>query len=276
MPHPPATSATRPGRGSAASALRRRRLRRARVALVALALVALGAAGALALAQQRPQALARASGPARTGLAAASDALASTGASAAAGVKARPARRVTVIAWQPSHQADTGADWQEYVICGDIVDRAIALLPEFTHVKAWETGMGLTGANGYRPKPVNTPAFDSEVAKSNAASASVFIAVHNDGGAPSGILGMCMPGDTAARALAERLKAALVSATGLPDRGMREERLYSLEPGRNHAATRLLLEIGDNKADRAFLLDGSNRQAIAQALADSLRESELP
>ncbi len=189
---------------------------------------------------------------------------------------AQPVRRTTVFAWQPSHQADTGVDWKEYVICGDIVDRVIALLPEFTHVKAWETGMGLSGSNGYRPQPKNTPAFDSEIAQANAARASVFISVHNDGGAPSGILGMCMPGDTGSRTLAERLKSALVSATKLPDRGMREERLYSLEPSRNKAGTRLLLEIGDNKADRAFLLDASNRQAIAVALAEALRESDLP
>jgi hypothetical protein len=189
---------------------------------------------------------------------------------------AAPERRTTIIAWQPSHQADTGADWKEYVICGDIVDRVIALLPEFTHVKAWETGMGLSGSNGYRPQPKNAPAFDSEVSQANSANAAVFISVHNDGGAPSGILGMCMPGDATSRALAERLKAALVLATKLPDRGIREERLYSLEPERNKAGTRLLLEIGDNKADRAFLLDEANRQAIAVALADSLRESDLP
>jgi hypothetical protein len=187
-----------------------------------------------------------------------------------------PTGRSTIIAWQPSHQADTGVDWDEHVICGDIVDRVIALMPEFEHVKAWETGMGLSGSNGYRPQPKNTAAFDSELRQANSAPASVFISVHNDGGAPSGVLGMCMPGDANSRAVAERLKAALVSATKLPDRGMREERLYSLESARNHAGIRLLLEIGDNKADRGFLLDAANRQAIAQALADSLCESDLP
>lgn len=229
------------------------------------------AAGGVVL--SRPAALMRASASAGAGIAgkllphaAAVEAVAST----------VPARRSTIIAWQPSHQADTGADWEEYVICGDIVDRVIALLPEFTHVKAWETGMGLSGSNGYRPQPKNAPAFDSEIAQANGAGAAVFVSVHNDGGAPSGILGMCMPGDAGSRALAERLKAALVLATKLPDRGIREERLYSLEPERNHAGTRLLLEIGDNKADRAFLLNAANRQAIAAALADSLRESDLP
>jgi len=241
-----------------------------------LALVALAAAAGLGWALSRPVALARAGvADART-TRVAGGSLGQVASRAATSVKAEPARRVTVIAWQPSHQADTGADWEEYVICGDIVDRVIALLPEFTHVKAWEIGMGLSGANGYRPKPINTPAFDSEVGKANAAGATVFVAVHNDGGAPSGILGMCMPGDATSRALAEKLKAALVSATGLPDRGMREERLYSLEAQRNKADARLLLEIGDNKADRAFLLDEGNRQAIAVALAGTLKGSDLP
>jgi len=184
--------------------------------------------------------------------------------------------RTTVIAWQPSHQADTGSDWQEYVVCGDIVDRAIALLPEFKHVKGWETAMGLSGSNSYRPEPKNAPAFDSEIKQANVANATVFVSVHNDGGAPSGILGMCMPGDEASRSMAERFKTALCAATGLPDRGMREERLYSLDPVRNNADLRMLLEIGDNKADRAFLLDANNRQVIARALADAVRESELP
>lgn len=195
---------------------------------------------------------------------------------AAASTRLTPQMRTTVIAWQPSHQADTGSDWKEYVVCGDIVDRVIALLPQFRHVKAWELGMGLSGSNGYRPQPVNTPAFDSEIDIANDAEATVFISVHNDGGAPSGVLGMCMPGDAESRALAEALKAALCDATGLPDRGIREERLYSLESPRNKARLRLLLEIGDNKADREFLLDEANRQSIAQALATALEEGDLP
>lgn len=258
----------------------RRRVRRSRVPVVAAVAVVVLVAVAAALAAVvllRAPAVVRATVAAGDRTAPASCATLGALSGGAAAEYAPPVhRRTTVIAWQPSHQADTGADWQEYVICGDIVDRVIALLPEFTHVKAWETGMGLSGSNGYRPQPKNTPAFDSEIAKANAGKATVFVAVHNDGGAPSGILGMCMPDDAASRSLAERFTAALVKATGLPHRGMREERLYSLESVRNKAGLRLLLEIGDNKADRAYLLDADNRQVIAQALADSFKESELP
>ena len=74
-----------------------------------------------------------------------------------------PKMRRSVIAWQPSHQDDTGDKrWHEYKVCGSIVDVAIAALPEYRHVKAWEISMGLTGTNTYRPRPMNTKAFDAE------------------------------------------------------------------------------------------------------------------
>lgn len=181
------------------------------------------------------------------------------------------------IAWQPSHQGDTGyRGWKEYEVCGDIARRAIGLLPEYEHVLAWETNMGLTGSNNYTPDrgPTNTPAFDSEIAMSNAAGATLFVSIHNDGGAPSGILAMCMPGDAAGRAACETLADALVSATGLPDRGIREARLYSLE-ARNTAPIKCLLEIGDNEADRAYLENPANREVIARGLAQGVRALEL-
>lgn len=192
-------------------------------------------------------------------------------ATATATVMAMPVE--LVIAWQPSHQADTGVDgWSEYVICGDIVDRTMALLPEFTHVKAWDLSHGLTGSNSYRPQPTNTPAFDTEIAAANSAEADVFVAVHNDGAAPSGVLGLYVPGDAAGQRLAQSLVASLVSGTGLPDRGTAEMRLYSLEAERNTATHRVLLEIGDNVADRAYLESPGGRQEIASALAAGLRD----
>ena len=44
-------------------------------------------------------------------------------------------------------------------------------------------------------------------------------------------------------------------------------RLYSLEPERNEAPIRILLEIGDNEADRDYLMDPAGREEIAVALA---------
>jgi N-acetylmuramoyl-L-alanine amidase len=177
-----------------------------------------------------------------------------------------PSRR-PVVAFQPSHQDDTGdAAWHEYRICGDIAERTIALLEgaPVTTVLAWETGMGLTGSNN---DGSNARAFDSEIGRANDAGADYFISIHNDGGAPSGVLGMYFTGDARAAKLAEALAQSLARQTGLPYRGIRGRPLYSLDAHRNRAPLRVLLEIGDNVKDRAFLEDPAGRQRIAAALA---------
>jgi hypothetical protein len=172
-----------------------------------------------------------------------------------------------VVSFQPSHQDDTGdAGWHEYRICGDIAQRTIALLegsPVRT-VLAWETGMGLTGSNN---DGSNARAFDSEIRRANDADADYFISIHNDGTAPSGVLGMYYAGDTRSAGLAEVLARSLSREIGLPYRGIRASPLYSLDSSRNHAPVRVLLEIGDNVQDRAFLEDPAGRQKIAAALA---------
>ena len=178
-----------------------------------------------------------------------------------------------VVAWQPSHQDDTGNDsWHEYRICGDIVARTMALLPDVGNVLAWETGMGLTGSNNNGG--TNRPAFDSELARANEAEADYFISIHNDGGAPSGVLGMYFVGDEASAEVAERFARAVSLATSLPYRGLRGHDLYSLDPKRNGAPVRILLEIGDNAQDRAFLEDPDARQKIAVSLAAAVRSLE--
>jgi hypothetical protein len=180
----------------------------------------------------------------------------------------------TVVAFQPAHQGDTSDDptFKEYVICGDIVDRAIALLPEYTCVKAWDIKDGLTGSNNYRPQPTNIKAFDKELAISNAAKADVFVAVHVDSGAlKNWLLAETLPGDSKGKALAETLLGSLSKELGWKKRDPRLVRLYSLEPVRNNAKYRALFEIGDNANDRAFLENPDNRQRIAQALADGIR-----
>lgn len=185
-----------------------------------------------------------------------------------------PSKSGVVVAWQPSHQDDTGGNsWHEYRICGDIVKRTIALLPDIGNVRAWETGMGLTGSNNNGG--TNRPAFNSELAKANEAGADYFISVHNDGGAPSGVLGMHFVGDEKSAGVAERLARAVSTGTGLPYRGLRGHDLYSLDSKRNNAPVRILLEIGDNAQDRMFLEDPGGRQKIATSLAAAVRLLEV-
>lgn len=180
-----------------------------------------------------------------------------------------PAKKDVTVAWQPSHQDDTDdASWHEYQTCGDIVDRAIQLCTMVDNAKCWDITHGLTGTNRYDPQPTNTPAFDNEVAMANQAQADYFISVHNDGGAPSGILGLCMPGDALSRSYLEQSIRALCASTGLPNWGIWEVRLYSLEPERNSCPVRFLLEIGDNVKDRDKLMNPEFRQLVAQTLAN--------
>ncbi len=176
-----------------------------------------------------------------------------------------------MIAWQPSHQDDTGDEaWHEYVICGDIVERTIALAPGFTHVVAWETELGLTGSNNNGGS--NVDAFDSELQKANDAGADYFISVHNDGNAPSGVMGMYFEGDAASADIAERLAEALAEGLGLPLRATVGRDLYSLDAARNEAPIRVLLEIGDNVRDRDLLEDPVGRAKIAALLAQALSD----
>ena len=174
-----------------------------------------------------------------------------------------------VVAWQPSHQNDTGTNWHEYEICGDIVDKTIAFATGVQNAKCWDLSHGLTGSNNYNPSPTNTVAFDNEVEQANQAGALYFVAIHNDGGAPSGVLGEYLPGDAESQKLADQFVKAVCAKTGLPNRGLRPVRLYSLEADRNHAKYKCLLEIGDNAKDRVFLENPANRELIARALADA-------
>jgi len=118
----------------------------------------------------------------------------------------------TVIAWVPSHQDDTGVAWHEYVVCGDITQRAMALLPDFINVRCWELGMGLT-TNNHR-------ALQSEVDQANAANADCYIGIHVDSGAPSGILGVYFTGDSNSANYAAALARSIAASMGMTYRGL--------------------------------------------------------
>jgi hypothetical protein len=176
-----------------------------------------------------------------------------------------------VVAFQVSHQADTGFEgWQEWAVSGDIALRAMSEIHFASTALAWDLSGDLFGTNRYEPEPTNVPAFDSEIEFANAQRADIFIAMHNDGGAPSGVFALVIPGDTGSAELAQRIVDRAAECTGLPNRGVREVRMYSLEAPRNTATYRILLEMGDNVADRAFLEDPRGRAAFASAIVEVL------
>jgi N-acetylmuramoyl-L-alanine amidase len=173
----------------------------------------------------------------------------------------------TVIAWNLSHQDDNGSNgWHEYAVCGDIAKRAMALLPDFTNVLAWETGMGLTSKNDASLK--------SECDKANAAHAQVFIAVHVNGGAGSGFTGEYYPGDSASARFGEAVLRSVVATMNMTFYYVRPRPgLFVVDPTHNQAPIRVLFELGDNVADCALLTSADGRQRLAAALAKAVKEN---
>ena len=172
-----------------------------------------------------------------------------------------------VIAWNPSHQDDTGTDgWHEYAVCGEIAKRTIALLPDFTNVLCWETGMGLTSDSG--------AALRSECEKANAAHAQIFIAVHVNGGGGRGLAGYYYTGDSSSAHYAEALLGSVSASMGMTVRQVSpRSNLFVLDPANNHAPIRVLLELGDNVTDRELLTSAQGQKKLAAALAKAVNEN---
>jgi len=143
-----------------------------------------------------------------------------------------------VIAWNPSHQDDTGSNgWHEYAVCGDIAKRTMALLSGFSNVLCWETGMGLASKNDASLK--------AEAAKANAANAQVFVAVHVNGGSGGGFTGEYSPGDSVSARYLEALLRSVAATMNMKFYYVRPRSgLVVLDPANNQAPIRVLLELG--------------------------------
>lgn len=175
------------------------------------------------------------------------------------------AKPKVVVAWQPSHQDDTGdGEWHEYKISGAIVDYAISAAAKVKSVKAWDISSGLSGSNS---APSNTEAFDRELATANAAKATYFVSVHVGTDGESGVKGFYMPGDSGSKILAQRLVAAVAAKTGAPNKGVEEQELYSLEHDKNKAKYRVLVEVGGSDEEIQKLQVKKAQQDIGKALA---------
>ena len=209
--------------------------------------------------------------------------------------------KVTII-WQPSHQTDTGRDYNEAVVCNAIVESAMSTLPKLDEYKVWSYGKtNLHHADtGSNTKIEHTTAiiagkisgYAYELQQANNHHPQVFIAIHNNGGTKRhAIWGYVHEGDKFEpenRALADRLVKAVCEVTDLENRGVlrdsstgrndyrckttRQLAFYSLDENVNQAPYRVLLEIGDNAVSRELLLNPESQKKIGVAIKTALAQ----
>jgi hypothetical protein len=208
-----------------------------------------------------------------------------------------------VIVFQPSHQSDTGRDFNEGLVCSAIVDAALATpVPGAKQFKVWSYYVpGLHHAQtGSNTKISHTTAVDSgrisgyayEINESNKIEPDLFIAVHNNGGTNKHYCwGFVHEGDQNEkinRELARVILDEICTATDLFNAGVHGDSepnrndyrcvstgklsFYSLDEHVNKAPYRLLLEIGDNGASRQFLMNPDNQKKIGEAIERAIKK----
>lgn len=200
------------------------------------------------------------------------------------------------VVWQPSHQTDTGEDFDESAVCGSIVDAAMAAEPALPERKVWSRGVkGLHHADsGTNTLVAHTSAvvggkksgYAYELDLSNAVKPLVFVGVHNNGGTKRhAVWAFVHDGDrheAQSRRLARLLLEEVAAATDLQDRGTHLDSstgrndyrckatgrlaFYSIDENVNTAPYRVLMEIGDIDASREFLQDPANQRKLGEAL----------
>ncbi len=208
-----------------------------------------------------------------------------------------------VIVFQPSHQSDTGKDFNEGLVCSAIVDAALAApVPGTKQFKVWSYYVpGLHHAQtGSNTKISHTSAVDSgrisgyayEINESNKIGPDLFIAVHNNGGTNKhycwGFVHEGDPNEKINRELARIILDEICTATDLFNAGVHGDSepnrndyrcvstgklsFYSLDEHVNKAPYRLLLEIGDNAVSRQFLLNADNQKKIGEAIQHGIKK----
>lgn len=207
-----------------------------------------------------------------------------------------------VIVYQPSHQTDTGENFNEAEVCNGIAEGAItAARPSLKVHKVWsydQTGLHHARA-GSNTMIAHTSAVDSsgaisgyayEIRESNRIAPDAFIAIHNNGATgQNACWGFVHEGDaneSVNRRLAALLVGAISDVSGLTNAGVHGDSepnrndnrcaatgklcFYSLDENVNHAPVRVLLEIGDNALSREILLDRVMQQRIGAAVQKAL------
>lgn len=206
------------------------------------------------------------------------------------------------IVFQPSHQSDTGRDFNEAEVCNGIIEAAMAVSGSGLRVsKVWSYDIDTVHHSrfGSNTKIEHTSARDSngqisgyayELEISNRVLPDVFVSVHNNGGTGShACWGFIHEGDEFEpenRFLANELVEAICSVTDFKNRGVHGDSspnrndyrcsstgklaFYSLDENVNKAKYRVLLEIGDNQASYDFLRNSENQKKIGQAIQKTL------
>jgi hypothetical protein len=209
----------------------------------------------------------------------------------------RETKKVIVI-YQPSHQSDTGVDFNEALVCNGIVEAALAASTGVVQVhKVWSYNVeGLHHAReGSNTKIDHTTMIDSlgkvsgyayELKETNKLHPDVFIAVHNNGATNrNACWGYVHEGDAGEqqnRELAKVLVEAVCRASGLENGGVLGDSspnrndyrcrnsgklsFYSLDENINSSPIRVLLEIGDNKVSYELLMDPAIQKKIGKAI----------
>jgi hypothetical protein len=218
------------------------------------------------------------------------------GASRQLGVENR-AQELTVV-YQPSHQSDTGLNFNEALVCNAIVEAATAASTSVAKVhKVWSYNVeGLHHARmGSNTKVDHTSASDSlgrisgyayEIGESNKLKPNVFVAIHNNGATKrNACWGFVHEGDdqeSGNKNLARELVEEVCKASGLENGGVFGDSwpnrndyrckntgklsFYSLDENVNHCPVRVLLEIGDNKESYNLLMNPDIQKKIGEAI----------
>jgi len=215
----------------------------------------------------------------------------------------RPAENTAdrpIVVFQPSHQSDTGKNFNEAKVCDAIANYALKANPGRKEYKVWSYNVpGLHHADtGTNTKIEHTSAvldgklsgYAWEVNKANELGARFFIGIHNNGGSGRhAIWGYIHDGDAREadnRKLSDILIEEIARATDLENRGTHLDSgtgrndyrcpatgklaFYSVDENVNKAPYRVLLEIGDNEKSRDFLLDKANQRSIGMAIERGL------
>lgn len=208
------------------------------------------------------------------------------------------ARTQAIVVFQPSHQTDTGTNFNEALVCNSIAEAAIAASTGVvqTH-KVWSYHRDDVhhARQGSNTKINHTSAVDSlgrisgyayEIRESNRLKPDIFISIHNNGATKrNACWGFVHEGDQHEqenRDLARELVAEICSVSGMENAGVLGDSwpnrndyrckntgkpaFYSLDENVNTAPLRVLLEIGDNKESRALLMDPAMQKKVGEAI----------